>query len=250
MPGPGRKLLERKKTIFISAASRTYPLYLAIVLRKMGLEVTGPEEGDDVLAAAKWSKPHLLVLDADSPDHDAMAELRRLKADPETAGTPVLVISSDEETEEECTELGCAAYLRKPVNIRALHTVLQEHIYAPLGYRRRHLRVLLYSRVKVAFQGADYVLATETLSEGGIYICSDEPFPVGSEVTVTLPLGGGRPVALRGRVIYSSTSSGEGGIPQGMAVEFTDPDREKMQAVSDYITGLLNVPYLQTEKDL
>jgi CheY-like chemotaxis protein/Tfp pilus assembly protein PilZ len=241
--------LERKKTIFIHAASRAYPLYLAIVLRKMGLEVTGPEEGEDVLAAVKSDMPDLIVLDADAPEHDAMADLRRLKADPQTEHIPVLVISSDdaEETEEECMELGASAYLGKPVNIRALHTVLQEHIYAALGYRRKHLRVLLYSRVKVAFQGVDHELSTETLSEGGIYICKDEPFPVGSEVTVTLPLGSAGPVSLGGRVIYSSASSGEGGIPQGMAVEFTDPDSQKIQAVADYITGLLSTPFIKSD---
>lgn len=70
--------------------------------------------GDDVLATAQRLQPAMIVLDVMLPDVDGWELLRRLRADPATQRTPIIVCSVVRRAELAMT-LGANHYLTKPV---------------------------------------------------------------------------------------------------------------------------------------
>ena len=74
------------------------------------------------------------------------------------------------------------------------------------GTKRRYTRVTFCKKVRVKYDGAHYELESENLSERGMYIRSKEPFPAGSEVEITLSLGVGSRIYLKGVVVYKTDS--------------------------------------------
>jgi CheY-like chemotaxis protein len=66
-------------------------------------------------------QPHdtyLVLLDIRMPKIDGIEVLRRLKADPELRKLPIIMLTTTDDTREvdRCHQLGCSAYIQKPVN--------------------------------------------------------------------------------------------------------------------------------------
>ena len=63
----------------------------------------------------------LLLLDINMPRVDGVEVLRRLKADPRTAGMPVIMLTTTDDPREveRCYRLGCSVYITKPVDYQA-----------------------------------------------------------------------------------------------------------------------------------
>jgi CheY-like chemotaxis protein len=59
----------------------------------------------------------LLLLDINMPRVDGVEVLRRIKADPELACTPVIMLTTTDDPREveRCYKLGCNVYITKPV---------------------------------------------------------------------------------------------------------------------------------------
>jgi CheY-like chemotaxis protein len=85
----------------------------------------GQEALDFLLARganpAQRSQPILLLLDIKMPRVDGIEVLRQLKAGPETALIPVIMLTTTDDPREvkRCYELGCSVYITKPVDYQA-----------------------------------------------------------------------------------------------------------------------------------
>jgi DNA-binding response OmpR family regulator len=91
-------------------------------LEKAGYQVTVVNQGSRVLTVTRQIRPDLITLDL-LMDVDGLSILRQLKADPETAGIPVVVVSIVSRPEEGLA-LGATDYLVKPLDEgRLLRTV-------------------------------------------------------------------------------------------------------------------------------
>jgi PAS domain S-box-containing protein len=82
--------------------------------------------GLDGLAAIRTHHPDLILLDMHLPDISGLELLRHLKADPRTAGIPVVAVSADALAAqiEAALQAGALRYLTKPVNVVELLTVI------------------------------------------------------------------------------------------------------------------------------
>ena len=87
------------------------------------LRVTTARDGQAGLDAVRQVRPHAVLLDIRLPGIDGWAVLEALKADPETAGIPVIVVSIVEERARGVA-LGAAEYLVKPVARESLLAAL------------------------------------------------------------------------------------------------------------------------------
>lgn len=88
------------------------------LLRREGFAVTEATSGREALELVKAIRPQLVLLNVKLPDIDGHEVCRRLKADPATAGIPVLQVSASYVTGEarvEGLESGADAFLVKPV---------------------------------------------------------------------------------------------------------------------------------------
>ena len=98
-------------------------------LETEGFEVTAVEDGDAALDAAKHLYPDLIVLDVMMPGRDGLDVLRSLKARPDTATTPVVLLTA-KATERDVHngwEAGADYYMTKPFKPEDL-TYLAHHV--------------------------------------------------------------------------------------------------------------------------
>jgi CheY-like chemotaxis protein len=82
--------------------------------------------GEEALELAAAARPDLILLDLQLPVLSGLEVLERLRADPATAGIPVVVVSADARDEEVAAaqEHGARDYLVKPVDLARLGAIV------------------------------------------------------------------------------------------------------------------------------
>ena len=106
---------------------------LSTVLRSVPYRVGTARDGEAALALVRKGRPDLLVLDLLMPKKDGFAVLRDLRANPETADLPVLVLTTVVEDAsrrryalETGRDMAVQAYLQKPAPPAELLRVVSE----------------------------------------------------------------------------------------------------------------------------
>ncbi|MCZ7664116.1 MAG: response regulator [Thermoleophilia bacterium] len=92
---------------------------VSMSLEAMGHEVIKATNGREAVALAMSSAPQLVVMDLMMPEMNGYEATAALKADPETAGIPVLALTAKamRGDEERGRQAGVDAYLTKPFRI-------------------------------------------------------------------------------------------------------------------------------------
>ena len=93
-------------------------------LNKQGYRVAAASGGKEGLKLAREIKPDAITLDVVMPTKDGWSVLSELKADPEVADIPVVMITITEDRQMGIS-LGASEYLSKPVDRERLMTVLE-----------------------------------------------------------------------------------------------------------------------------
>jgi DNA-binding response OmpR family regulator len=85
-------------------------------LKKGAFQILLARNGREAVDLAIREKPDLVVLDVVMPEIDGFAALRELKANPDTAGIPVIMLTARGQAvaREEAAHSGAALYLTKP----------------------------------------------------------------------------------------------------------------------------------------
>jgi uncharacterized protein (TIGR02266 family) len=232
----------RQKKIVAVDDSMVFLMYISILLKRMGFEVVPVESGAEALKIVRLVEPDLIMLDVIMPGVDGIKVLTQVKGDQQVAGIPVIMMSAlvEEETVETCRGLGAAGYLKKPIQIELLHEVLQDCIFSPIGWTRKHVRAAVNTKVTVTVNGTTRTLHAETISAGGIYVRTNKPFPAGTDLELTVPLEGDRTLTLAGTVVYIKGLYGDVfKVPPGMAVEFRELTEETVSELNSYAKRLL-----------
>jgi DNA-binding response OmpR family regulator len=88
---------------------------LCDALKSQGYEPVPAYDGEDAVAKAKEVQPDLALLDIMMPKLDGISVLWELRANPETAKIPVIVLTNigDAETISKIVEAGASDYLLK-----------------------------------------------------------------------------------------------------------------------------------------
>lgn len=89
-------------------------------LTKAGFVVITAKDGEQALEAVRRHSPDLLILDVMLPGIDGWDVCKRIKADPATAATPILMLTARAEEESRILglELGADDYVTKPFGLR------------------------------------------------------------------------------------------------------------------------------------
>jgi DNA-binding NtrC family response regulator len=103
---------------------------LAGVLEPQGYEVLAASSGKDALKIAARARPDLIMLDVVMPGHDGYAVCRMLKREPETQDTPVIFITSKDDTASVLHgfRVGAVDYISKPFQAEEVVTRVATHL--------------------------------------------------------------------------------------------------------------------------
>lgn len=242
----------RKKKILIADDSHSFLMYIGIILKRMGFTVIPAENGLEALKFLRLAEPDVVMFDVTLEKMDGIALLTHIKGHKETSHIPVVIVSADsrKETIQKCRDLGCAWYVPKPVKVDKIHEALEECLFSHHGKKRRYVRVPWNEKVSVLYNGTFHELYTESLSEGGIYIRKKDPFPVGSEIEVNLPINGGVSLRVKGVVVYVKGLFGDVfTIPPGMAVEFRGVKDYEEKKLKRYVDQLIAHDIFESQEE-
>lgn len=91
---------------------------VAADLEAAGFRVTAAQSSLQFLQICRREAPDALILDTGLPWHSPAVVCRILRSQPQTAGTPLLVVAPPEErpTGEQCLEAGADRLLERPVD--------------------------------------------------------------------------------------------------------------------------------------
>ena len=98
----------------------------SLLLRNAGHVVLPAVDAESGLALASKELPDLVLMDIQLPGMDGLAATALLKADPHTAGIPVIALTAMAmKADQERSELaGCEAYIAKPLRYKELYATI------------------------------------------------------------------------------------------------------------------------------
>ncbi len=111
---------------------------VSFALEQEGYEVLTASNGLEGLTKAQTERPEILVLDVMLPGLDGFEVCRRLRADTETAGVLVLMLSAKAQESDKTTglKMGADDYLAKPADplevAARVKTLLQQKAASPV----------------------------------------------------------------------------------------------------------------------
>lgn len=143
--------MEKLPLILIASESQDINHLLEIYLAGGCYEVFTAADGVDLLRKAREQRPFAIIMGVTLPKKDGWEALKELKANPETSGIPVIIISSID-NKELGYALGAVEYMEKPINRERLLKVLDR-----LSRQARET-----SPVKVLLADRDKVFADES----------------------------------------------------------------------------------------
>jgi two-component system cell cycle response regulator DivK len=90
------------------------------VLTVKGYRLVEAETGEDGVRLARAQRPDLVLMDIQLPGINGIEALRQLRADPATAGVPVVAVTASAMTQDRQKILaaGFDAYQSKPISVR------------------------------------------------------------------------------------------------------------------------------------
>jgi len=106
-----------KMRIMIVDDDATTRKILGMYVRQKGFDVVMAENGFNALEKLAGETVNLIMTDLNMPNMDGIELIRNLKANPDYAGIPVMMVTTeaDEEERAKALEAGAEAYLVKPV---------------------------------------------------------------------------------------------------------------------------------------
>lgn len=104
---------------------------VGLMLQRQGYNITAATNGEQGLTKAFEERPDLILLDVMMPDMDGYEVTRRLRKNPATASTPILLFTAKSQLDDKVIgfEVGADDYLTKPTH----PSELQSHVHALLA---------------------------------------------------------------------------------------------------------------------
>lgn len=190
--------------------------------------------GLEALRIAKSERPDIVFLDLEMPVMNGLECCRFIKSDVDLKDVPVVIVTASSK-EEECFRAGCNAYLRKPVDEDIFLTEIKKFVQIK---ERSDPRVDTDIPVNVSFKGTKTQGAARNISRSGLMLETNEPFGVGSVITIDFVLPDSKDkvktkaIIVRHAKIMSTGSDGFG-------IRFFEISEKQQMLVNSFIDARL-----------
>lgn len=116
------------------------------LLQDYGFTLLTARSGEECLERSRAGRPDLILLDVRMPEMDGFETCRRLKAQADTQGIPVIFVTAADNVEDKVTGFRCGAidYLTKPVAEAELVARISTHLDIVKLQRRLEQRLEAY----------------------------------------------------------------------------------------------------------
>lgn len=103
-------------TILIADDTASELALMSVVVKDLGHHVITAVDGATCITAAKANRPALILLDVVMPNSDGFKTCRQLKKDPDTAGIPIVIVSTKNQDSDKfwAERQGANHYITKP----------------------------------------------------------------------------------------------------------------------------------------
>src|SRR5262245_53515576 len=154
------------ETLLVIDDSPTILKVVQLVLSKAGFHITTAPDGEQGLAAARETRPDLILLDFVMPRMNGYQVCRALAVDPELKDIPVILMSAkgDQVGERFVKVMGIVDYITKPFSPEAITAVVQHTVskYGPAGTAEEDPPSLVTGEDLAATDEADRAQARST----------------------------------------------------------------------------------------
>jgi signal transduction histidine kinase/CheY-like chemotaxis protein len=125
-PAPVDTITHGGRLLYIEDNAINVMVVEELVASRSDLSIVSELNGINGVARARELQPDLILVDMQLPDFDGFEVLRRLRAQPETATTPCVVLSANAMPEDiaRALDAGFADYWTKPIDFRVFLTSL------------------------------------------------------------------------------------------------------------------------------
>ncbi len=121
---------DARTVLYVEDNPSNYKLVERVLAHRPGLRLLSAMQGRMGLELAWEHRPELILLDLHLPDIGGAEVLQRLREDPRTVDTPVVVISADASPGQidRLLAAGAVAYLTKPLDVRQFLAVVDQTV--------------------------------------------------------------------------------------------------------------------------
>jgi pilus assembly protein CpaE len=114
---------------------------VGLMLQRQGYQISAATNGQQGLDKAFDEHPDLILLDVMMPDMDGYEVTRRLKQNPNTANTPILMFTAKTQLNDKVTgfEVGASDYLTKPTHPSELQARVRTLLASAIEKKSREL---------------------------------------------------------------------------------------------------------------
>lgn len=120
------------ETVLIVEDNPTNLQLAEFLLKAAGFTVISAPNAVEGIERARAETPAAILMDVELPGLDGLSATRQLKADPATAGIPVVALTANamRGDQERCLAAGCAGYISKPISAREFAATVRRYIVA------------------------------------------------------------------------------------------------------------------------
>ena len=118
-----------KKTVLVVDDSAMIRRIVVSVVEQAGYRAVEAADGYEALAAVEAGVPALLILDLIMPGMTGLATLEQLRARPQCADLPVLMLTVEDSDEvvQQAMARDICGYLTKPIDLDELKEAIRAH---------------------------------------------------------------------------------------------------------------------------
>jgi uncharacterized protein (TIGR02266 family) len=225
--------VDTERKILIADDAAMFRELGSLFLARSGRVITA-NNGFEGLMLARRDHPNVVVADLEMPCMGGDELCRRIKADPEIAQTPVILVTPGGVGEDRARAVRAGAddVIAKPISrialIQAVNRLLRGQ---PL---RGLARVALEAEVQILHDRQERRGTARNLSRGGIFVESDYAMPPATEVALEFRLPEAkRSLAPTAQVIWQRPRAN--GLLHGMGLQFLALDSIATEAIDSFV---------------
>jgi uncharacterized protein (TIGR02266 family) len=225
--------VENRRRILVVDDTPLFRDLESLFLARTGRVITA-RNAEEGLAAARRERPDVAVIDLHMPGTGGDELCRTLKADPELAGIPVILVTRNEAAEDRAVAIRAGAddVLAKPLSRVTLIHAVNRFLRSPL--LRGLARVRLETAVRIRLPDEDAWGTARNLSRGGIYVELDRAISPNTEVELEFRLPDApTPLLPTAQVVWYRP--GTAGGQTGLGLQFLALDGASAQRIEAFV---------------